>query len=128
MVTIIVIGIAYILTALYLLKTNNLNKQKADISTFISICKSALKGFILYTTTGCLLASIIIFTMFYQNGEPHSHNMPELLYIWLGTAGAIAGCIMGFFLSLLSKTSINKKLIIGSLLFAIGSFVWLELL
>lgn len=125
---IVVIGIVFILTVLYLIKTNDPNKLKTDKSLFLFTSKSILKGFILYTTTGCLLASIITFTMFYQNGEPHSHNMPELLYIWLGTAGAIAGCIMGFFLSLLSKTSINKKLIIGSLLFAIGSFVWLELL
>lgn len=128
MVTIIVIGIVYVLTALYLLKTNNLNKQKTDNNTFISICKSALKGLILYTIAGSLLASVILFFLIYKNGEPHSHSMPELLYIWLAAAGAIVGCIMGFFLSALNTTSINKKLIVGSFLFTIGSFIWLMLL
>ncbi|MDO6854601.1 hypothetical protein IZU89_13195 [Cellulophaga lytica] len=54
--------------------------------------------------------------------------MPELLYIWLGAAGVITGCILGFFLSVISTPSVNKKLIIGSFLFTIVSFIWLELL
>ena len=124
----VVIAIVFILTVLYLINTNDPNKLKIDKSLFLFTSKSILKGFILYTIAGCLLASIILCTMFYQNGEPHSHNMPELLYIWLGAAGAITGCILGFFLSLVSKTNINKKLTIGSFLFAIGCFIWLNLL
>ncbi|MGJ8734114.1 MAG: hypothetical protein ACSHW4_13245 [Cellulophaga sp.] len=126
--TVVIIGILYALTVLYLIKNNNINKLEANNSKLLFICKSTLKGFILYTIAGCLLASVILFFLIYKNGEPHSHSMPELLYIWLGAAGAITGCILGIFLSILNTSSINKKLIVGSLLFVIGSFIWLELL
>lgn len=129
MIIIVTISIAYLLTIFYLIKTNNTSKLEANNSIFLFICKSTLKGFILYyTIAGCLLASVILFFLIYKNGPSHPHSMPELLYIWLGAAGVITGCILGFFLSAINTPSVNKKLIIGSFLFTIVSFIWLELL
>jgi len=125
---ILIVGTLLILIAWYLIKTNNSNKLAENKSVFVFTFQTIFKGFTLYSIVGYLLASIIIFYIQYKNGEPHSHNMLELLYLWLSLSGAITGSFIGLILSLLNKVSINKKLILGAILYTIISFIWLQFL
>jgi len=106
----------FMIAIVFLIKTNNPNKLEISKSINLFIFISVIKAIILFFITGCLFASIFNVEW---NGQHHPHSMLGLLYIWFGLFGLILGAIVGLILSSFNKKNLNKKLIMGSLMYFI---------
>ncbi|WP_103866419.1 hypothetical protein [Aquimarina sp. I32.4] len=85
-------------------------------------------GFGIYTITGVLLASILVYIL----RSDHAHSMEEILYVFVPLIGAIAGILLGFVVSIMNINTYSVRRVTKQLLiaipFCIVLFFWTQIL
>lgn len=99
------INLSFICLMIYLVKTNKEFIEKK----FITLFQSLLKGFLLFSLLGFVLA--FIFVELVSNKPHHPHSMIHLLYFFLPLIGAGMGVTIAMLYFLMGVRNINRKLI-----------------